>query len=410
MKLTQKVIAGLELPAGKSAVTHWDADMPGLGHRIQGKKRTWVVRYRPSGENRQRQITLTPVAGMPLKRARQLAGEYIAASRQGRDLAAERKAESEADRREREAGENSRVGKIADRYLKDVERRLKPQTFMAERRYLMKHWAGLHDRLAGELSIPEIRRELERMRTVNGPFAANRAHEALSRAFIWAVQCGYLTQNPLFGIKPLSPEPPRERVLDLGELAAIWKASAGLGEYGVIIRLLMLTGCRRAEIGDMSWDEVDLEGRVWTLPSARSKNGRVLQTPLSDLALAELRAMQPRSDRDRLFGRNKGKGFTGWVRNKRLLDEASGVDGWVLHDIRRSVVTHMAEMGIAPHIVEAVVNHVSGHRAGVAGIYNRATYAAEKRHALQAWADTIEAVVQRKTAPSNVVPMTAASA
>ncbi|MDH3659764.1 MAG: tyrosine-type recombinase/integrase [Alphaproteobacteria bacterium] len=410
MKLTQKLIDGLRLPSGKTAVTHWDDDVSGLGHRIQGKKRTWIVRYRPSGESRQRQITLAPVASMPVKKARQLAGEYIAVSRQGRDLAAERKAESEADRRKREAGENSRVGKIADRYLKDVESRLKPQTFSAERRYLMKNWAGLHDRLAGELSIPEIRRELERMRTVNGPFAANRVHEALSRAFIWAVQCGYLPQNPLFGLKPLSPEPPRERVLNLGEIAAVWKGSADLGEYGVVIRLLMLTGCRRAEIGDMSWDEVDLEGRVWTLPSTRSKNGRVLQIPLSDQALAELLSVQPKSDRGRLFGRNKGKGFTGWVRNKRLLDEASGVDGWVLHDIRRSAVTQMAEMGIAPHVVEAVVNHVSGHKSGVAGIYNRATYAAEKKHALQAWADTIEAVASGEAAPSNVVAMASASA
>ena len=410
MKLTEKVIAGLELPLGKASIVHWDDDMPGLGHRIQGKKRTWVVRYRPSGENRQRQITLGPANGMSLKKARQIAAEYIAVARRGGDLAAELKAESEADRREREVNENSRVGKIVDRYLKDVEGRLKPRTFMAERRYLTKHWEGLHDRLAGELSIPEIRQVLEQMKAKNGPFAANRAQEALSRALGWGIHFGFLERHPLFGLKPLSPEPPRERVLFLPELAAIWAGSGGLAEYGVIVRLLMLTGCRRAEIGDMAWSEIDAKNRIWTLPSARSKNGRMLMTPLSDQALEVLSIMQPKYGQDRIFGRNSGNGFTGWTRNKRLLDKASGVEGWVLHDIRRSVVTGMSEMEIKPHVVEAIVNHVSGHKAGVAGIYNHAAYFNEKKRALQAWANTIEAAVKGEAAPSNVVAMKAASA
>lgn len=165
----------------------------------------------------------------------------------------------------------------------------------------------------------------------------------------------------------------------------------------------MLTGARRGEIGGMRWGEVDFERRLWTLPAARSKNARAHEVPLSDQAFAELTAVTKRTGRAMLFGRNADRGFSNWPQHKSKLDRLVTIAPWQVHDLRRSVVTNMAEGGVAPHIIEAIVNHVSGHKAGVAGVYNRATYIDEKRISLQRWADRLDEVITGN--PSKVVAL-----
>src|SRR5262249_1978120 len=151
-------------------------------------------------------------------------------------------------------------------------------------------------------------------------------------------------------------------------------------------RLLLLTGCRADEIGSLSWAEVF--GDKIVLPGTRTKNGRDHIVPLSGLAQSIIAARPRMFGSEFVFGRgDNGRGFTGWSSTKVLLDariKAAGakVKPWTNHDVRRSVATLMAESGVAPHIVEAVLNHVSGHKHGVAGIYNRASYENEKRAAL----------------------------
>jgi integrase len=137
------------------------------------------------------------------------------------------------------------------------------------------------------------------------------------------------------------------------------------------------------------------------LPASRTKNARQHIIPLADSARAILEARPRRADRDFIFGRREGRPFTGWSVCKGLLDariKANGatVANWVPHDLRRSTATRMAEIGVAPHIIEAVLNHVRGHKAGVAGVYNRATYEPEKRTALALWADHVLAVVEKR--------------
>ena len=145
----------------------------------------------------------------------------------------------------------------------------------------------------------------------------------------------------------------------------------------------------------MRWSEIDLDKGTWTIPAARLKNGaktgRAHELPLPDMALEILQTI-PRGSRDQLFGEHS-RGFTSWAGGKRELDARSGVTGWTVHDIRRSVATGMANRGVAPHAIEAVLNHVSGTRAGVSGIYNRSTYEPEKRAALILWADHVAALV-----------------
>jgi integrase len=192
-------------------------------------------------------------------------------------------------------------------------------------------------------------------------------------------------------------------VLSIAELKHVWKGCDD-NAYGAIARLLILTGQRREEIGGLQWDEIR-DGMI-VLSGSRTKNKRAHVIPLSDPAQTIV-ARLPQAG-DFVFG--GAKAFTSWSHGKRQLDAklAAGdvkLEGWTLHDLRRSVATHMAEIGIQPHIIEAVLNHVSGHKAGVAGIYNRATYEKEKRAALATWADHLLATVERRA--DKVVPLRA---
>ena len=174
------------------------------------------------------------------------------------------------------------------------------------------------------------------------------------------------------------------------ELAEIWRATDGPGDFPAIVRLLILTGARREEVAGIRWLELDLPKGVWELPAERSKNGLPHVVPLSDAARAILEARPRRDKRQLVFGEGQGP-YSAWGQARKALDrrilaarkaaaEAAGLgpaeamEPFTLHDLRRSVVTGMNELGIAPHVVEAVVNHVSGAaRAGVAGVYNRLT-------------------------------------
>ena len=175
------------------------------------------------------------------------------------------------------------------------------------------------------------------------------------------------------------------------ETAAIWLGAPD-NDYGRIIRLLMLTACRRDEIGGLRWSEIDLEARTITLPGTRTKNRQDHVIPLSDLLSRCFEGKLRRADRDHVFGLREG-GFSGWSKSKGTLDRTLKVKAWRLHDLRRTAATRMADLGAQPHVIEAVLNHISGHKAGVAGTYNRATYEKEKRDALNLWATHLKVAV-----------------
>jgi integrase len=184
---------------------------------------------------------------------------------------------------------------------------------------------------------------------------------------------------------------------------------------GAIIRLLMLTGQRREEIGALRWSEMDFPGQALRLPAERTKNGRANDTPLADIGVRLLQAMPRRiGPKDFVFG-TTANDFGRYSAAKAALDQriaearqaagAAPMAPWVLHDLRRSAATGMAELGVQPHVVEAVLNHVSGHKAGVAGVYNRAVYEREKKAALDLWAAHVLGLVEGRI--PNVVPLRA---
>ena len=224
-----------------------------------------------------------------------------------------------------------------------------------------------------------------------------------STAFIrWAMQMGYVEQNPTIGtIKPKDSEG-RSRVLTDAELAAICRAS-GDDDYGRIVRLLILTGCRRQEVGSMQWSELDADAGTWTIPAERTKNKREHTLPMPPAAWHIIASVPHIAGRDYLFG-IRSQGFKSWADGKADLDKALGdaVAPFVLHDIRRSVATKMADLGIQPHIIEQILNHQSGHKSGPAGIYNRSSYEREVKAALALWADHVRVLTEggeRKVLP-----------
>ncbi len=189
----------------------------------------------------------------------------------------------------------------------------------------------------------------------------------------------------------------RDRVLTDDEVALIWR-HAGAGDYSIIVRLLLLTAARRDEVGGMAWSE--LQDGAWTIPAARTKNGRPHELALPSAAVALLANHPARDGRDLVFGSRAGP-FSGWSKAKAELDARMSaalkaergtkavLEPWRLHDLRRTAATRMGDLGVQPHVVEAVLNHISGSKAGVAGIYNRAAYRDEKRAALALWADRV---------------------
>jgi integrase len=271
--------------------------------------------------------------------------------------------------------------------------------------YLLDLWKPLHTMPLTKVDRRTIAKRLSELVTTNGPATTDRARAVLSAFFTWAMREGLVEANPVAATNRPYDGKGRERVLSNAELAQVWRA-AGDDPYGTIIKLLILTGQRREEIGGLRWSEVDFVAGLIRLPAGRVKNGRPHDVPLSDPAIALLRAVPVMAGRDFVFGSGVN-GFSGFSIPKRALDARIGkaMPPWVIHDLRRSCATHMAEIGVQPHIIEAVLNHISGHKAGIAGIYNRASYEKEKRQALDLWAEQVTVLVEDRKAI--VVPLRA---
>jgi integrase len=195
---------------------------------------------------------------------------------------------------------------------------------------------------------------------------------------------------------------PRDRVLSDGELGEIWRACTD-DDYGRIVKLLTLTGQRRGEVAAMRWSELgDLDGAAWRLPAERTKNGLPHEVPLAPTALAIIKAVPRDPERDLLFGRGP-LGFAGWGKPKLELDAsihaarkkagAKSMQPWVLHDLRRAFATGLGNLGVLPHAIESALNHISGHKKGVAGVYNRSPYSREVRAAMLLWDDHVRSLI-----------------
>jgi integrase len=397
MRLTDKTIAGLALPAGKDENIFYDDDLPGFGFRLRaGGSARWVYTYKIG--SRHRRITLGTPAVLSAARARATAAELHAKVRLGTDPAGE-KIEGRA-----RAAETMEAALRS--YLAQKRGEVRPGSYTGIERHLVKHCRRLHGLQLAKIDRRAVAATLSTIASKSGPIEANRVRASLSAFYAWCLREGLTDTNPVIGTGR-RPEKSRERLLSDAELKAIWSATAGTDDYSAIIRLLALTGARANEIAALSWSEASDDKIV--LPAARTKNARRHIIPLTAPSRAILDARPRRADRDFVFGRREGRPFTGWSVCKDLLDAriaaATGapIAPWTPHDLRRTAATRMAELGVQPHVVEAVLNHVSGHKAGVAGIYNQATYEPEKLQALTLWNEHLLALVEGRK--SKIVPL-----
>jgi integrase len=380
----------------------WDSELEGFGLRLRRHTdgtllRSWVIQYRIHG--RSQRITLGKFERLGASEARK------AARRKWAIIALDRDPQAELRDKRRETRQSFRS--VVSEYLADREDKLRPASFRMTKLYLTgPYFRPLHGMALAHVTRADVSGCVKAVERKHSSTTASRARAHLSAFFVWAIEGGLLGSggNPVDGSpRPAEPKP-RERVLTDAELVAIWNACNG-DDYGRILRLLILLGSRRREVGGMPWTELDPVG-VWTLPAERSKNKREHKIVLPPAALDIIASVPRRAGCDQLFGPT-ATGFTRWYAGKQALDQrlkATGVKPWRLHDLRRTVATRMADIGVQPHIIEAALNHFSGHRAGVAGVYNRSTYASEAKSALARWSNHVLALVEGRD-DSNIVPL-----
>ncbi len=413
-----------------------DGLLPGLYLVVQPSgRKSWAVRYRYAGEPCK--LTLDGFVG--LQEAREEARKALADIQKGPSNPAREKKAGRKLARERGEADHDRFDAVArvflERYAKPKNRSwletarllgLRPDRAKPEEAENPKSFVAIKDGLAerwGDRRIEDIARRdvieaLDEAVDRGSPIVANRMLAALRKLFGWATDRGILSANPATGVKAPSPELHRDRVLSDDELRAVWMAAEEIGwPFGRIVQLLILTDQRRDEVGEVRWSEVDFAHEVWTLPRERIKTDAVHEVPLSSLALAHLAAYPRVKGRTGyVFSLTGERPVSGFSKAKERLDRLAlaalrrraGERGarpdevtlapWRLHDIRRTVASGMARLGINLPVIEKVLNHTSGTFAGVVGVYQRHSFADEKRKALEAWGGFVERLVAEEPA------------
>jgi integrase len=397
MRFSRKNTEGLKLPPKKTEHIWWDDQIAGFGLRVrEGGSRNWIFQYRLGGK--QRRISFGSAPTVTAEQARKKAATLHARVKLGHDPAGEK---IEARARATET-----FGDILRPYLVRKKAELKPRTYVETERHLLVNAKRLHGLQIAGIDRRTVAGLLTEIDAKNGPHSANHLRAALSAFFSWAMREGLAEANPIIGTNRAITNGARDRVLSDRELRSIWNALAE-DDYSNVVRLLALTGQRRDEIGGLRWAEVDFDKAVIALPAERTKNKKPHDVPLSPAALAILKDYAQRAaGREYVFGRGAA-GYQGWSKSKDMLDRRidDPIGDWRLHDLRRTLSTKMHdELGIPPHIVEAVLNHISGHRAGVAGTYNRALYSKEKAVALARWAEHLTAIIKGTKSKVIIMP------
>src|SRR6516225_7310436 len=356
----------------------WDTSLVGFGARKQLRHVHYLLRYRINGY--QRFVSIGRHGMWTPDTARKEAQRLLGSLRSGIDPASERARRAET------------FGAEVERYLESKRASLKVRSITEIHRHLVVYAKPLHSLPLTKIDRRTIALRLAEIEQGSGGPSRNRVRSSLSAFFAWAIREGLTEVNPVSGTGKADEGRGRDRVLTEPELARVLGA-LGEDDFSDIIRLLVLTGQRREEIGGLRWSEIDWGRGLIVLGPDRVKNKRLHELPMPTQvqAILDRRRAQthPRyggSGGEWVFGRR----FTAWSKSKEILDRRLDIGNWRLHDLRRSAATHMAELGTLPHVVEAILNHVSGHKSGVAGIYNRARYEGAMREALQAWGDYID--------------------
>jgi integrase len=393
IKLTDRFLTSRRAPAS-GRMTYTDSSVPGLAFRVNAAtksnlqgRRDWLLRYRPRGQQ-QKAVALGAYPAVSLSKARQRAGEIVAAAKRGVDLIAVEEREIE-NRRAAEAKARP-LSEIAIEYLDGVKHLRSWRDIESHTRCHIIPKLGT--KTVGEVSRADIVKFLDDLENKNGlRHQVNRCRGTLRLIFAFAIERELIKVNPIIGVSKRKVEIPRGRTLTADELIAFWNAVTKLPELPrAYFRMLLLTGARRNEVGRLPWSELDLDNGVWRLPSDRNKSGRSFEIPLSPFVIETLRTL-PRIG-PLVFSLDGKRPMTLHQIIERVRHDAGLVDVR-LHDLRRTLRTGLAELGVGFEVAERVLNHAM---PGLQAVYNRHSYAVEKRNALTLWADHVLALVEKR--------------
>ncbi len=380
---TKANVAKMRCPPGTREVFFWDTTCRGFGLRaLSSGRRSWVYQYRDE-HKRTRRMSLGDVSAVSLEAARASARQHAATVTQGGNPSVQRRSKNRA----------ASVADIIDAYLDHVKGQQRPRSYNETERHLRRHAAPLHHERVETVQRRDVAALLEKIKDASGRIAANRVRAALSALWTWGLRTGRIEAdtNPVsFTVR--YPEKSRERTLTDAEIKIIWTATEGDHDYHRIVRLCLLTGCRREEIGGLRCDEIGEESLV--IGATRMKGGIVHEVPILPMITTTL-PQNLEQPGDCVFGR-RGTGFSGWSKSKEQLDCKIAKAGFDLppsglHDLRRTFSTRLHDAGVEPLVIEALLAH---KQQGVAAVYNRASFREAKRAALARWHSILNAVIK----------------
>jgi integrase len=435
VKLTDAAVQKLSAPSG-GRVEYFDVTLPGFGLRVAGPtprnpdgRRSWVLFYRHGGE--QKRLTLEPgYPAMGLAAARKRAGEALGMLADGKDPGLEKaRAKAEAARRP------DTIANVVDEFVRrNLEGKRRAHRYIQEtrrnfRNHVLSRWGERDIKAITRRDVIELLDAIgdhgsdvrgengERKHVPGGPICANRTLAAVRALFNWALRRGIIDSTPVALVERPGEETRRERTLSADELRAIWPQAQKLGApAGPFFLTLMLLGQRREETAGMRWADLDLKEATWTIPAEMTKAGRGHVVPLPAVAIEVLSVLPRKTSRTPagalqpspyVFTLGGASPISGYSALKKRLDAAvtksrmqaglAALAPWTVHDLRRTAATEMARLGVSRFIIGRILNHAD---RSITGIYDRHSYLAEKRQALDLWAREMESLT--KPTPDNV--------
>jgi integrase len=379
-RLTHRSIAKLE--AGRWMTDYWDDRLPGFAVRAhQSGTKTYIYRYR-APDGKRRRYTIGRYPALPLADARDIARELAVKIAKGEDPQAVKEAQ-------RSGGVTAETfAELAQAYVKDTRRR-KIKSWKSYQAILEKHllpvWAK---RQARSIERRDVIKVIDKVAETRKPSVANLTHAVIGMVFAFGVRQDLVEKNPTLGLKRKYETKGRDRFLSPREIRRVWKAldHENLLQRS-IVRMALLTAQRIGEVLSMRWEDLDLEERVWTIPAEVAKNGLAHRVPLTPPALAIIGEMRESANGSIWVFPSPHRGGTRHLAAvssgvvERLRDHADS--HFVIHDLRRTVASHMAALKVPRLTISKVLNH---KEAGITKIYDRHSYDAEKREALERWA------------------------
>jgi integrase len=384
-------------PTGRAEI--YDGRIPGFGLRVTacGTKTFFVVGRHGKAFRR---VSLGRYPTLTLENARRKANDALRSLADGTDP-------QQSKRIERTRNADLFPAVVAVFFELHCDRQNRASTAAETQRLLtgnfMTPWAT---RRVSEITKTDVLNVIDGIMARGAPSAARHAFAAIRKFFNWCAERGYIEQSPCLTLKPPAKHNSRDRVLNDQELGAIVTAAAGQGwPFGAIVQLLALTAQRRGEVVGMRWEEIDTRAKLWSIPGSRTKNNRPHVVPLTATALAII-AKLPRLNTSPFVFPARGytdRPYSGYSKGKRELDATANLHDWTLHDLRRTAATGMAKAAVPPHVVERLLNHVSGTFGGVAGVYNRFGYLDEMRAALTVWEQHVLTLLSGLVEPPKVL-------